>query len=103
MVRVLMGLGLLGVVIVAQGEEANPLLGCWKCTSDSQPLSLRFEARRYFLDAEPQPYELGASVIRVREPDGYSNYPFTLKNGQLTINFDDAPPMVCHKANCPGK
>jgi hypothetical protein len=98
-----LGLGFFAVSMLAQGEEQNPLLGCWQCTSDGEPVPLRFEAKTYVIDGEPLPYEVVQGAIQVSEPDGYSRYPYILKNGQLTINFDDIPPLICARVSCPGK
>lgn len=101
--QVWIGGAFLALSLMAHGEEQNPLLGCWQCTSDGQPVPLRFEANRYIIDGEPLPYDLAPGAIRVREPDGYSLYPYGFTNGQLTIMFEDAPPLLCARTSCPAK
>lgn len=101
--QVCVGLGLLAFSMIAQGEGQNPLLGCWKCTSDGEPVPLRFDAKTYSIDGQPLPYEVVDGNIQVLEPDGYSRYPFSLKDNKLVINFEDIPPFVCVRTTCPDK
>lgn len=97
-------LGVMGTLMLsmtAQGAESNPLLGCWLCDSGDSRMVLRFNANHYVIDGEPLAYRLVPGAIQVPEPDGYSNYPYKLDKGRLTINVDDTPPLVCSPKVCP--
>lgn len=96
-------LGVMGTMMLsmaAQGAESNPLLGCWRCESGDSRMALRFNANHYTIDGEPLAYRLVSGAIQVPEPDGHSLYPYTLENGRLTINVDDAPPLICTRSEC---
>lgn len=98
--RLWLGFGMLILSSWAWSDEPNPLLGCWQCNSDGESMPLYFSVKSYVIDGSPLPYQLVEGAIQVREPDGVVRYPYTLMNGQLTINFDNMPPLVCLRTRC---
>lgn len=99
-VRMLSVTGGMLLTLSAQGADTNPLLGCWSCESGETRMALRFDASHYVIDGEPLDYRLVPGAIQVPEPDGFSNYPYVLNGGALTIHVDDSPPLVCVRRAC---
>lgn len=82
-------------------SEVNPLLGCWQCSSGESKMALRFDATHYLIEGEPLTYRHAPGFIQIPEPDGYSEYPYRIENGALTIHMDDTLPLICRPTPCP--
>lgn len=71
------------------------LLGSWECRTQYGSSFLEFKSEKNLvLDGEPFTYSITGSALRIKDETGISDYPFTLKDGILTIKFAEGYSMA---------
>jgi hypothetical protein len=82
-------------VRTAKKSPTADLLGRWVCQTQYGPSYLEFKSENSLvLDGEPFTYSVSGSTLRIKEEAGTNDYPFTLKDGTLTIKFTEGYSMA---------
>ncbi len=74
------------------------IMGRWICNDGVSPFDVTFESRnRLVFNGEPMEYVLASGVLRVRDEEGYVDYPYTLEGNSLVIVFPDGFRLPCKR------
>ena len=82
----------------AQAAQANQLLGCWQCQSQTGMSNLCFNSENMLdFDGEPAYYLMAPQSIRVQGDSGFIDYPYSLNESSLRITFPNGAQIQCQK------
>ena len=96
---VILMLGILAVRLAFAADDFKSLLGTWQCVTDEGTATLVFNSETSLnYNGEEIACQLSAGVIRVEDEFlGYVDYPYTLKEGNLSITYPEGYTLTFKK------